>query len=313
MLSNGGFFYYGEMVMKYTKPPLTIDQQVHLLQSRGMEGDPSRIARRLKVVNYYRLSGYWYPFRNPDESFYPGTHIDEIWSRYMFDRKMRLLVMDAIERIEVAVRTQLAYHQAMAFGPFGYMERADAIPTKVKPTRSELLDWIQKDLARSREPFIAHFNKKYGADHAFPPIWVATEVLPFGTVVALYRRSPKWIQKDIALEFGAPSIALQSWLLALNTIRNYCAHHSRLYNRVFTLRPEIPPIHSVPDWHTPYVISNDRLFGILSICRYLMQRIAPNSQWAQRVVNLIDAHPNIPLEVMGMPQNWKEHSLWREI
>lgn len=297
--------------MKYTKPPLTIAEQVALLQSRGMEGDPARIARRLTVVNYYRLSGYWYPFRNPDESFYPGTHIEEVWSRYMFDRKLRLLVMDAIERIEVAVRTQVAYQQARQFGPFGYVDNPDALPTPVKPNRFDLMDWIQKDVERSRESFMDHFKAKYGSNHAFPPIWIATEVLSFGTVVALYRRSPKWIQKSIAKEFGVPSVAFQSWLLTLNTIRNYCAHHSRLHNRVFTLRPEVPPSHSVPDWHSPFVILNDRVFAVLSMCRYLMQRIAPNSRWAHRVVKLVDDHPNIPLEVMGMPPNWKEHALWR--
>ncbi|MCC5926970.1 MAG: Abi family protein [Bacteroidetes bacterium] len=299
--------------MKYTKPSLTIDEQVKLLQSRGMAGDPTRIGRRLKVVNYYRLSGYWYPFRNPDNSFAPGTNIEEVWKRYMFDRKLRLLVMDAIERIEVAVRTQIAYHQSSQFGPFGYIEQPNALPTKVKPDRTELLEWIRKDVTRSRESFMNHFQKKYGSDHPFPPIWIATEVLSFGTVVALYRRSPKWLQKNIAKEFDVPSVAFQSWLLTLNTIRNYCAHHSRLYNRVFTLKPEIPPKHSVPDWHSPFVISNDRVFAILSICRYLMQRIAPNSQWGYRVVKLIEDHPNIPLIVMGIPQNWKDHELWREI
>jgi abortive infection bacteriophage resistance protein len=299
--------------VKYTKPPLTIADQVALLQSRGMEGDPDRIARRLNVVNYYRLSGYWYPFRNEDDSFYPGTHIDEVWSRYMFDRKLRLLVMDAIERIEVAVRTQIAYHQSREFGPFGYIERPEALPIRVNPDRTELTDWIRKDVDRSRETFMLHFKKKYGTDHAFPPIWIATEVLSFGTVVALYRRSPKWIQKNIAKEFGVPSVAFQSWLLTLNTIRNYCAHHSRLHNRVFTLKPEIPPIHAIPDWHEPFVISNDRVFAILSICRHIMKIIAPNSRWAFRVVELIDNHPSIPLEVMGMPTNWREHALWRDV
>ena len=300
--------------MHFTKPALTIDDQVALLRSRGMEGDPSRIARRLSVVNYYRLSGYWYPFRIlENDHFRPGTHIDEVWNRYMFDRKLRLLVMDAIERIEVSVRTQVAYKLATEFGAFGYYDKPESLPLAVKPSRNELMEWIQKDVSRSREPFIDHFNKKYGDEHGLPPIWMATEVLSFGTVVALYRKSPKTIQKQIANQFGVADVVFESWILTLNTVRNYCAHHSRLYNRVLTLRPKLPRINSLSDWHDPFSISNDRLFCILTIYRHIMLRIAPNSRWSSRLVDLVEKHPNIPLDVMGMPPNWREHALWRDV
>jgi abortive infection bacteriophage resistance protein len=313
MLSHGGFFYFGDLVMKYTKPPLSIDEQVSLLQSRGMEGDPSRIARRLKVVNYYRLSGYWYPFRNPDNTFTPGTNIEEVWNRYMFDRKLRLLVMDAIERIEVAVRTQVAYHQATSYGPFGYVEYPTALIHSIKPDTKDLIREINKDLRRSSETFMDHYRAKYGDHHDYPPIWVTTEVLSFGKVVALYRKSPVPIQKKVSHELGANHYLFDSWILSLNTVRNYCAHHSRIYNRGFTLKPKMPSLEKWPSWHDPYTIRNDRLIGIISICRHMMIHIAPNSKWAQRVVNLIDDHPNIPLEVMGMPINWREHALWRDV
>lgn len=299
--------------MKYSKPPLTIDDQVALLQSRGMLGDPARIARRLRVVNYYRLSGYWYPFRNPDESFYPGTHIDEVWKRYMFDRKLRLLLMDAIERIEVAVRTQLAYHQSLTYGPFGYATNATALPEQVDPVRTDLLRQIKSDVKRSDEDFMTHFRSKYGDKHSFPPIWIATEVLSFGKVVALYRKSPLSIQKRVSKEIGSNHYLFDSWILSLNTVRNYCAHHSRIHNRVFTLKPKMPSQEKWPTWHDPYSIRNDRLIGVLSICRHLMMHIAPNSQWAKRVVELIEKHPTIPLEVMGMPPDWREHALWRDV
>ncbi len=231
----------------------------------------------------------------------------------MFDRMLRLLLMDAIERIEVCVRTQMAYHQSAKFGPFGYVENPDALPMPVKPDRPELMEWIRKDVDRSREPFMDHFRAKYGADHALPPTWIATEVLSFGTVVALYRKSPLSIQKQISSQLGVNHYLLDSWILSLNTVRNFCAHHSRMYNRAFTLRPKMPSQEKWPTWHEPYPIRNDRLIGVLSICRHLMMHIAPNSQWANRVVELVKKHPSIPLDVMGMPPNWREHSLWRDV
>ena len=89
--------------MKYTKPALTFEQQADLLLTRGMTGDRAAVIQRLRVVNYYRLSGYWFPYRRLDDSFEPGTTFDTVWQHYVFDRRLRLLVMDAVERMEVAV------------------------------------------------------------------------------------------------------------------------------------------------------------------------------------------------------------------
>ena len=110
--------------MKYTKPPLTFEQQADLLLSRGMQGDRSVMIDRLGAVNYYRLSGYWHIFRTgTSHQFRPNTTFDFVWQPYIFDRRLRLLVMDAIERIEVTVRTQLAYHHShLARSPFGYAD-----------------------------------------------------------------------------------------------------------------------------------------------------------------------------------------------
>lgn len=114
--------------MKYTKPPLTIEAQVELLFQRGMEGDCDLMAQRLKVVNYYRLSGYWHTFRQPNDMFKAGTSFDLVWNTYAFDRHLRLLVMDAIERIEIAVRSLMAYHHAHEHGPFAYVDDPTSLP-----------------------------------------------------------------------------------------------------------------------------------------------------------------------------------------
>ena len=96
--------------MEYKKSPLTFEQQADLLISRGLQADRAQLISSLKSVNYYRLTGYLYPFRMADDTFKPGTTLEMVWRRYSFDRRLRVLVMDAIERVEVAVRTQLVYH-----------------------------------------------------------------------------------------------------------------------------------------------------------------------------------------------------------
>ena len=114
--------------MKYDKPPLTYDQQADLLLRRGLTADRDELVSRLRSVSYYRLSGYWYPFRLADDSFRPGTTFETVWRRYRFDRRLRLLALDAIERVEVRIRTELVYVLAHAQGPFGYCASSNQLP-----------------------------------------------------------------------------------------------------------------------------------------------------------------------------------------
>ena len=90
--------------------------------------DRTSLVAHLADVGYYRLSGYWYIYKqNPgsdDESFVPGTSFEKVWDLYTFDRQLRLITLDAIERVEVYMRTQLAYRLAEAAGPFGYLDRS---------------------------------------------------------------------------------------------------------------------------------------------------------------------------------------------
>ena len=73
---------------------------------------------------------------------------------------------------------------------------------------------------------------------------------------------------------------LKSWLLALNTVRNICAHHSRLWNRELGTKPKIPAKDMA--WQV-VLVKNDRIFGILTICKFCLDRIAPQSGWPDRL------------------------------
>jgi abortive infection bacteriophage resistance protein len=299
------------VVMVYEKSPKSIDEQVELLQQRGMGGDAESIARRLTVVNYYRLSGYWYPFREVDDSFRIGTHIDEIWYRYMFDRRLRLLLLDAIERVEVSIRTKIAYQHSMKYGPFGYATNPSSLLSSVdSTTREALLSRMHDETKRSREEFMEHFRTKYGDEHSLPPLWIAAEVMSMGALVSLFKVCPKDIRDEVAREFGIPEKVFASWLLALNAARNIAAHHGRLWNRELGIKPLIPRPFVQPWWHDPFTISNNRVFALLSICRHCLEVIAPNSGWPKRVSSFIEDSRGIPLRAMGMPDHWKEHRLW---
>jgi len=162
--------------MRYTKPALTFAQQADQLLARGMVGSRDEMIARLSTVSYYRLSAYWYTFRVPGtEALKPGTHFDHVWDRYVFDQRLRVLAMEAIERIEVAARTQLAYHHAHAFGPFAYATDLASLPGMTsgpEGDRRSHASWI-KDVRKqadrsSDQPFVRHFRAKYTASIDLP-------------------------------------------------------------------------------------------------------------------------------------------------
>lgn len=305
--------------MKYAKPPLSFEEQADQLLSRGMTGDRALMIARLRVTNYYRLSGYWHPFRQPAQTpggsaldgFMPGTTFEEVWCRYAFDRRLRLLVMDAIERIEVAVRTQLTYHHAHDHGPFAYATDAASMPKMGTVDFNKFVDRAQEEIDRSKDTFAEHFRDKYGDCHGFLPAWMLAEVMTFGTMLTFFRGSSKKVKQNTANEFGMPETILDSWLLTLNAVRNICAHHGRLWNRELGVKPFIPRINVYPDWHTPVKVQNNRMFGVLTICKWSLDRIAPQSGWSERVCALLDASPAIPKISMGFPANWQECPIWK--
>jgi abortive infection bacteriophage resistance protein len=298
--------------MKYAKPPLTFEKQADLLLSRGMAGDRALMISRLAVVNYYRLSGYWHTFRKfPDQTFQEGTTFEKIWTRYAFDRRLRVLVMDAIERVEVAFRTQLVYHHAHLHGAFGYANDPTTLPDLRGDQRDRLLAALADELLNSKETFAEHFRTKYGGDHAHMPIWMASEIMTFGHMLTLFRGSTQAVKRAVAAPLGVHDTVVNSWLLTLNTVRNICAHHGRLWNRALGTKPMIP--RNDLQWRIPIIVPNDRVFGVLTILKYCLDRIAPQSQWPQRVALLLNEYPTVPRASMGFPPEWLTSPIWKGV
>lgn len=307
-----GFFFVWRAAMKYDKPALSFEQQADRLINRGLIASRDLLVERLTSVNYYRLSGYLHPFRlRDDDAFYPGTTLEKVWNRYTFDRRLRLVLMDAIERIEVDVRTSLIYRLAHSSGPFGYTDIAN-LPNIERDRHGNFLSKLYEETKRSSESFVRHFRAKYGDQHGYLPIWMAGEIFSFGMTFTLYTGSEKRIKQEIASRFGVSDDVLRSWLLALNTVRNICAHHGRLWNRGLGTKPKIPSGSKHGPWHEPVEIENKRVFAILTICRYCLVRIAPQSSWTARFLALLDEYPEIPLRSMGFPENWKESPIWMD-
>jgi abortive infection bacteriophage resistance protein len=204
----------------YAKPHLTLAQQVDLLISRGMAiADRSAAEGYLSTVGYYRLSGYWYPYREiagdppaRSDQFITGTSLDQVMALYDFDRRLKLLTLDALERVEITMRFRAGYVLGRR-GPFAHLDSAnfDGRFTKTRETRPSKFDEWNGKLAqaqiRSREDFVTHFNTKYDGRL---PIWVATELLDFGGLSFLYEGMHRTDREEIAAELQVVDINLRA-------------------------------------------------------------------------------------------------------
>ncbi len=314
------FFYLGTLwsAMEYAKPWLTLDQQADLLIGRGMRADRDDLIAHLADVGYYRLSGYWYVFkRQPepgedggaDERFVEGTTFGDVWSLYTFDRQFRLVVLDAIERVEVYFRTQLAYELAGATGPFGFMDRRN-LPRLEWRDYLDFMGRCTEELDRSREPFAVHFRERYGDGSDLPPYWILVNLMDFGTMLRLYNGASPEIRNRLSGALGVSSRVLKSWLVATNTVRNICCHHGRLWNRGIGTRPIIPTRSKHPEWHEPFEVRSDNMFGMLTILSYLLERIAPDTGWRDRLFALLSTRSEDELARMGFSDGWRDCPIW---
>jgi len=300
--------------MKYAKPALSFEQQAQRLLDRGLiTPDKESLTRHLSVVNYYRLSAYWFPFKRidpatGDEHFAPNTTFETIWRRYTFDRQLRLLVMDAIEHIEVAIlRTRMVEQFTLLHGPFGYCMPANFNP---KLDHARLMNEIDSAMERSNEEFVQRFRSKYTSEPRLP-LWIAAEVMTFGQLFTFFRFLNRNEKKQLAQQYNLYPPVFESWLHTLNFTRNACAHHARLWNRVIPIRPKLPKIRHRPEWHAPVKIDNRRVFAILTILKYLLSYIAPQTDWGGRLLSLLHEYNDIPIRQMGFPENWQESDLWQ--
>ena len=298
-----------EAPVLYEKEALTFEEQADRLLERGLTAGKADLIRRLEAVSYYRLSGYLYPFRQPKtEAFKNGTNLETVWDRYCFDRRLRVLVLDAIERIEVSLRTKVVYHFAHAHGPFGYLHESKLPKLSV----TEYLEWrtgLLEETQRSKESFKKHFLKKYTA-HQNLPLWMAAELMTMGSLLTFFRGVEPEIKRKVAGEYGFPDELMVSWLRSLNGARNICAHHSRFWNRILGYEALLPNKNKFPHWHGEYKLTQNRSGIIIMICRHMLQLISPTSQWHTRMEVLFDEYPEIPVTEMGLPENWKQHPVW---
>ena len=326
-----------------TKPFKNFDEQVDIILGREMQSRElderelrEEIKQRLRYINYYRLSAYWHPFTETREGekgkelfFQAGVRWENVMARYMFDRRLRNLLFDAISRIEIALRTQVAYQWVKGSHSFPrpqsdpqkYMKSfvGDALEAQQKKEeeRRKVKALIQSNYDNNFENYAGYDKSiKKGVNVDSLAAWTYVEFATLGNIHTLLRIClPDKIVKKIAKEMGIPYASFfLSAIAFLKDVRNSCAHQSRIWDKTWLSKKKTPILRQDRE-----LISRtaelDKTAAALCICAIILGKIAPRSKWRDRCKELISStEPAIPelYKHLGFtnPQ-WSSDKIWR--
>lgn len=314
--------------MKYEKPPLTHQAQIELLKNRGVVfTDEAKAAYQLANISYFRLSTYMFPFKKKIEGkivdeFRYKTSWKDIYDLYIFDRKLRLLVFDAIEKIEVSIRTKMVYILSHRYGSHWQDDKSIYKPARIiqlndgSIKKVDVYGDIQKHINEQlhnnqAEQFIEYYRDTYD-EPINPPSWMCVEVMYFNQLSKIYSNLEKRGDRaDIARAFGLPPDNFSSWLHTLNYVRNICAHHARLWNRDLKIVPSLLKFSKTKVWiSNPKSVQRSKIYYFLCMINYILQTVSVDSTFTLRLKKLLKEY-NPPISAMGIPKNWEEEKIWQ--
>ncbi|WP_299064686.1 Abi family protein [uncultured Polaribacter sp.] len=300
----------------FTKNALTVAEQVSQLQERGLVIKHPHIAEKyLLNISYYRLGEYWYVMQQDKEKhiFKPNSKFEDVIALYNFDAELRLLLFGVIEKIEISLRTKLIYHLSHEINPWWFQNFELFTDSKALV---KTLSNLEAEIERTKDVSIKNHKKKHKDDGRFPPAWKSLEQTSFGALSKLYGNLKNNVaSKDIiAKEFGAVNHTyLPSWLQSISQIRNFCAHHSRLWNRNLPSTVKMlskPPNPWITDAENVPKQSN-KLYMHMCLMKYMLNTIKPDNEFTERLEALFTKYPNVDLKALDMKPNWQQEPLWK--
>ncbi|MDO4915972.1 Abi family protein [Corynebacterium sp.] len=287
----------------------------------------------LPNVGYYRLSAYWHPARKISsdgesllDEFESGTSFNDVVDLYESDRKLRTLIHDGIERIEIAMRAQLTDYLCLnpVNDPQAYLSGE-----RFRPTFNHL-EWMsaiygRMNRASRRSEAITHYSTEYGGQY---PLWVIAECMDFKDISKLYSGLYSSEQRNIADRIGL-SFDLQdlsknnkekvqdrhpwaNWMEQLTIVRNTAAHHGRMWNRSFVPATTVA-LRTKPAFANLPPKQSERIFGTLIVMSHVLRIVSPGTTWPSKVAHLLDqsflTNPLVQFSSLGIPDTWDRKTL----
>eukprot|EP01126_Amoeba_proteus_P015669 TRINITY_DN17089_c0_g1_i1.p1 TRINITY_DN17089_c0_g1~~TRINITY_DN17089_c0_g1_i1.p1 ORF type:complete len:298 (+),score=-33.03 TRINITY_DN17089_c0_g1_i1:324-1217(+) len=294
------------MAKNFTKPALSNSELIESLKQRGLKiNNPQATLAKLQSTGYYRFSAYWSPFFQPGPSpkqFKANTSFAQLWELYNFDSELRCLVYAALEKIEIALRAAINDHMCVKYKANWYQ---DLRHFRNKYYHEIFMQQVYLICKEREEPFIRHYYTHYSYPE-YPPGWMIMECLTFGACSNVFQNLKNLTDlKEICKIFKRHPTVIESWIDSLRYTRNICAHHGRLWNRWFIIRPRQPK----DNWliQSPPRSLHEQINVILHLLACLEQKEA----WQDKLYNLFASYPDVPYELMGFASKWRLDPIWQ--
>lgn len=317
------------------KKAFTIEEHINLLKNeRGLNFRCEEKAKEtLKRISYYRLKGYWWDLQmdkyelaeigkaEDDHHFREGNYFEDVIEAYNFDRELKMILFDAIEKIEITLRTKMINILSLTQDANWYENKNLFESTIDKYNNSEkthyeiALEKLYLECDRSKEVFIKEHRKKH-PDIPFES-WKILETASLGTLSKIYKNlkqklpEKSEISKGLGLNF---SKELSGWLKTFTYIRNIIAHHSRLWGLNMTTSPKIDINNPQGDWMKVYYVKDiprKKPFIAISSLLYVYNFIDSENCMKKSILELIDKYPNVQIHKLGFHKKWKSHDIWK--
>lgn len=294
-----------------------IAEYVSFLKSQNLilSDDPlsrhskEKASHYISRVGIQRFHSYYIPFHDLLRDGNPNNiGLDDVLCLYKFDRRLRLLVLDAIERIEVATKTYICseleehygkhyLNQSLEFLPknlvFGIASNIERIPWNTNFRDVELLQIIET------------------ADSAS-----IAEAMTLGQASKIYEKLPVKLKIRVSRKFGVNYEIFEKWLRRLTLVRNASAHHSRLWNFVHGDAIKVPGVittklgvKKIPNR------AQKKFYSSALIIHHCLQRVARRTKWHQKLYEIMNAKDLSPEGIhlatqMGFPDEWHQANFW---
>ena len=307
----GSFYLYTLMKVSYAKSATQPKDLIPLLKSRGLIiYDEQKAVNYLTNISYFRFSAYLHPLlKNPKTAhqYKSGSTFEMALDMYRFDRKLRVLLFNEIEKIEVAIRTAMNNLVSDALNDVFWMTESRHFANANGFSKS--LSLIQSELDRSKEEFVEHFKTKY--TEPFPPAWMISEIIPLGVLCGIFNNIQSMrIKKMVAGQFGLSVPVFSSWILVLDILRNVCCHHNRTWNKDHLVTPANIQSPIFP-WIDSTKTDAKRIYYRICIIKYLLFTVSPNNRFTQKLKSLLAEYPTVDIRAMGFPVDWHNELLWK--
>ncbi|MBC2002368.1 Abi family protein [Listeria booriae] len=314
------------------KPFKTHNVQLKILRERGLDV-PSRAKRILEKENYYNvINGYKTSFLQQNcstEKYIVGSHFDEIYSLYNFDRDLRQIFLEYILIFEMHFKSTLAYNfsekfpESNAYLDFNsYSKDPNKIKTIVRLI-STLSNELSKNVSNPNSNRAKNSIEHYIDQHEGVPLWVLTNYLTMGSMSYFYEALDESLRDSIAVYFNdfnkrehKKNISLkaddiQNILKTTTQYRNVCAHGERLYTQRMHKKPRVKNMVNFLDNITVQMLPGN-VFTMLALMKFVSSK-NDYTCLLRKIDKLIIKHEkeisSIPftdiLYSMGFPSKWK--------